>query len=156
QLVELESGGRSALVPLLPDSNSPHILDTLDQQAAIRLMRTTSIRGIAFYEPFKVIAKDVFGEPPSLTPSRTNPEEKTAWLSDDGMRYEVTLGPMETNGAYAIVLKMDSEHIGYRVRDYIIQTTVISLLLSAFITTVLILVLGKWMIEPILMLRNNL
>jgi diguanylate cyclase (GGDEF)-like protein len=156
QLDELESAARSSLVPLLPDANSKNILDTLQQPVANRLMRTTQIRGIAFYEPFQVLPKDVFGAPPGITPDRKDPSRRSSLLSADSERYDVVFGPMETNGAYVVVLRLDSGYISGRVVDYIVQTTVISLLLSAFITTVLILVLGKWMIEPILMLRNNL
>lgn len=154
QLDELTEVGRSTLAPLLnPNSNRP--ID-LTQESLRRLMRATSVRGIAFYRPHVRSAPLIYGEPPILVPDITQPNDQTGKLDAGALRYEVTLGPKILQTNYIAVMRLDSSHIQKRVMNYIRQTTLIAVLLSGFITTVLIFVLGKWMIEPILLLRNNL
>lgn len=155
QLDELSEIGRSTLMPLISKNNEKYFLN-LTSPVMQRLMTTTSIRGLAFYEPGKGFARDVYGEPPLLIPDRKDPEKHASWLNKDCSRYEVSFGPREIQSDYAVIIRMDSSYINSRIMYYIVQTALVSFLLSAFITTVLVLVLGKWMIEPILLLRNNL
>lgn len=155
QLFQLSETGRSAVMPLL-NPEKPDSYTSLDVNAIQRMTQRTSIRGLAFYEPGKAFAKDVYGEPPLLVPDRLDPERRTSWINDEKTRYEVSFGPNSIQGPYVLVVRLDSSYIKERKINYISQTALVSLLLSAFITTVLILVLGKWMLEPILMLRNNL
>lgn len=151
QLDELSSSARMYLTPMIASD-----IARADEKVVRQLLKTTNMRGVAFYEPGKAFAFDIFGEPPLMTPDRQNPNNEISWLSDDLLRYEVQFGPDTTKQNYVMVLRLDTEDIRARMVDYVRQTALVSLLLSAFITTVLILVLGMWMLEPILMLRNNL
>ncbi|MDB5478317.1 MAG: hypothetical protein JWM96_812 [Alphaproteobacteria bacterium] len=155
QLNELKEIGRSALMPLLKEGKSFDSTD-INDLALRRLIRNTVVRGLAFYEPGKAFAKDVYGEPPLLAPDKANPEAELSWLDASHNRFEASFGPVKIDGSDVAVIRMDSSYLQARIMSYIGQTALVSFLLSAFITTVLILVLGKWMIEPILMLRNNL
>ena len=153
QLDELRDNTRTTLKSLISSTNGA---DRMDDKIIQRLTTMTNVKGIAFYVPNRTIAFDVFGEPPLLTPDRINPNANNSWISPDRTRYEVQYGPLLINSNYVVVVRLNSETIRKKTIQYIVQTAVISLLLSAFITTVLILVLGMWMLEPIMLLRNNL
>ncbi len=151
RLNELRESARISITTLLSGNAS-----AINEQTIPRLLKTTNIRGVALYEPKKVVAFDIFGEPPLLLPDRFHPDREVTWLSADKLRYEVSLGPQNLGSALVMVLRLDTEGIRTGVINYVIQTASISLLLSALITTVLILVLGIWLLEPILSLRDNL
>lgn len=154
QLNELTEMGRSTVSPLLRDyTGTGNFL--LDKESLSRLMKTTAVRGIAFYRPGTEQVHDLYGEPPLLKP-RFNNEHNIGVLDAEALRYEVSLGPKALQTNYTAVLRLDSSHIQQRVVDYVRQTTIIAVMLSGFITFVLIMVMGKWMIEPIILLRNNL
>ena len=155
QLNELSEAGKSAVSPLMGSELDKNLIG-LTSVAIQRLTKTTPVRGVAFYEPGKTFATDIYGEPPLLIPHKTNPEARASWLNADNTRYEISFGPKAMQSDYVVVIRLDSSFVKGGMISYIIQSALISFLLSAFITTVLILVLGKWMIEPILMLRNNL
>jgi len=155
QLNELTEVGRSAIAALLHQrSESSSVIFT--PKIVQGLISTTAVRGIAIYQPGTALAQDVFGEPPLLTPDRSSPDFSLRWLNDDESRYEVSFGPHALHSDHVVILRLDSAYIQKKIFDYIMLTAGISLLLSALITVLLILVLGKWMIEPILRLRNNL
>jgi diguanylate cyclase (GGDEF)-like protein len=155
QLDELGEVGRSTLSPLLPAIQSDgHI--HLPPEYLQRLIRTTPVRGVAFYKTGMIYANDLYGEPPMLVPDSAHPDATVSRLNPEDSRYEVSFGPQAIERDYVVVIRLDSTHIQHRVLDYIRQSTLIAILLSAFITSVLIMVLGKWMIEPILILRHNL
>lgn len=154
-LNRLAAEGLSAVSPLLVDEKGQPVM-TLSAQAIKRLRLTTPVRGIAFFESGRTIARDVYGEPPSIFPDRFDPNRIIQFINKEGTRYDVTYSPEQMRGIYATVLRLNSEGIEREVWQYVTQSALVSLLLSAFITSVLILVLGKWMIEPILLLRNNL
>jgi diguanylate cyclase (GGDEF)-like protein len=151
QLDEMRESAKASLVTVVSTDE-----ERLNEAVIQKLLRSTNVRGIAFYEAGKPIAFDIYGEPPLLIPDRQDPENPLTWLSPERDRYEASFGPHTLGANYVMVLRMDAESIRKRTFEYITQTAVISLLLSAFITTVLILVIGMWMLEPILMLRNNL
>lgn len=155
QLNQLNEMGRSALMPLVSKQNNGKQF-FIPADVIQRLTKTTYVRGVAFYEPGQTFAKDVYGEPPLLIPDRNNPEANVSWLNSENRRYETSFGPKAMQSDSVIIIRMDSSHLKSQIFNYLLQNALVSLLLSAFITTVLILVLGKWMIEPILLLRNNL
>lgn len=79
------------------------------------------------------------------------------YYSNDGSFFELLLIPRNLGGApYYLTVKMDSGHVEQTVRAYVEQTILITLLMSAFVTTVLMIALGHWLLEPILFLRENL
>ena len=156
QLHELAELGRSTLAPLLTNGHGAPTPFQLSPAALNRLTKATAVRGIAFYKPHVKSMPQIYGEPPTLTPDINHPERSFRKLNADALRYEVVLGPKVLQSHYIAVIRLDSSHIQKRVMENIRQTTLIAIMLSAFVTFVLIYVLGKWMIEPILLLRNNL
>ncbi len=57
---------------------------------------------------------------------------------------------------YYIVVRMSAGHIQDEIAYYIQDTIKIMLIMSLFVTTVLMIALGRWLLEPMLFMRNNL
>lgn len=152
RLNELSETGRSAVLLTLQQSHT----NNNKQDLLWSMLQKTNVRGVALYDDGKTIARDVYGEPPLLSPHRLDANQRSSWLSKDKSRYEVSFGSQSLIPGVVAVIRMDANSVKNDMRRYITQTAMISLLLAAFITTVLILVLGMWMLEPILQLRNNL
>jgi diguanylate cyclase (GGDEF)-like protein len=155
QLHELAETGRSSVSPLLNHWNDKGFTH-VDPRSVGRLLKTTLVKGFAIYEPKSTLASFVYGEAPYLAPDANDPENYLEALNEEKARYEVSFGPQATQSKQVVVLRMDSAPVQKRVLNNIIQSTLICTLLAALITAVLVYVLGKWLIEPILMLRNNL
>lgn len=78
------------------------------------------------------------------------------YRSYDGSSYEVIYRPNDLKRPYIMVARLDSSYIVRQVAGHIEQTILIMLLMSAFVTSVLMLALGHWLLEPILFLRDML
>ena len=89
---------------------------------------------------------------PYLTPLESNSPPKT-YRSPDGDYYEMlyNLG----NNKF-ISVRLNSRHVKNEVVRYLTDTIKIMLLLSAFVTVVLMIAIGHWLLEPVLFLRQNL
>jgi diguanylate cyclase (GGDEF)-like protein len=144
---------RMAIAPALLNTRdqlkSPLTIDSIAQ-----LLAHTNIRGIGIYNlDYNVL--QVAGEPLNLLV--TGSSDKTAtFRSIDGSRYQAILTPSDIERPYYIALSVDSAYVPGEIKDSIRQNLVIFLLLSGFVTSVLMLVLGQWLLEPIMILRNNL
>lgn len=160
KLQELVEQTQAAVAPLFYNiQNSSGAGNLLENNTAMRLLATSRVRGFAIYDPKgSLFARDIYGETPSLTPdmNNRNPREIYTWRTPDKARYEVVLGPVQTQTLYTLVLRIDTTHLPILMRGFVLQTLIVVLLLTAFVTTVLMILLGKWLINPIMLLRANL
>lgn len=161
--------GRNAVMPIF-DVNllaraqqDPGILNAppISNMRALRLIDTTLVTGISVFSVQTNQQIEVFGEPPILSPMFFDGDPKLAsdpvtWTSPDLSRAEILIPPKSLDAPFIVAVRMDATEVDPRVQSFLVQTTVVVLLLAAFVTSVLILVLGKWLLEPILMLRENL
>ncbi len=162
--------GKSALLPFIETSKNGstqqgrsnlELYTYLSPETAASLLRTTVIEGVAFYESAQNATSEVYGEPPVLSPSFKVRDEYrgqdnvTLFLTEKD-RYEILLNPDDVGIGYHVALRLNTEEVSTKVNSYIGQTALVFVLLTAFVTTVLMLVLGKWLLEPILVLRDNL
>ncbi len=159
-LVEL---GKSTVIPILTEyEEQTNGTVLLDNTAAQKILATTLVRGLAIYPKAQTVPTDVYGETTLLSPaflknnSNKDADSYITWRSSDKSRYEVILNSLEVGSGQTVIIRMDSAHINSLLAQYAGEAVVVALLLSAFVTTVLILVLGKWLLEPILRLRQNL
>lgn len=163
KLDDLIEIGKSTVVPILADKETANESSmTLENTAAQKILATTLVRGLAIYPAGQNVPSDVYGETTLLSPlflrNQAN-QDKTqyvTWHSDDKNRYEVILKPEDLNVDQTVVIRLDSSHINSLLAQYVGEAALVAFLLSAFVTTVMILVLGKWLLEPILLLRSNL
>jgi diguanylate cyclase (GGDEF)-like protein len=156
QLAQLAEASKNAVTPLFSIDPATKAT-TVNVEAIKRLIETTPIKGISIYNPEGgLFALAVYGETPLTAPDATRLNKRLTWLSPDETRFEVSLGPRHIQARYSIVLRIDSSAIKPMRHSYIILNSFIALLISLFVTNVLILVIGKWLLEPILLLRDNL
>ncbi len=163
KLDDLIQIGKSTVVPILVDHDKQNqSMMLLDNNAAQHIIATTLVRGLAIYPENQSVPTDVYGETTLLSPMFLRGQENQdvgqyiTWRSDDKNRYEVILKPSDLEANHTVIIRLDSSHINSLLAQFIGEAAVVALLLSAFVTTVLILVLGKWLLEPILLLRGNL
>ena len=154
RLDELTDTGRAAVVPLLSDSMVNYLSSPITAAQGRRLTTTTKVNGITLYSSdMNLLAK--YGAPTVLSLFAAN-RLPTSYRSADGDFYEIVLRPHELGRPYYIVEQLDSSRVKVQVKSYIEQTILVMLLMSAFVTTVLMIALGRWLLEPILYLRADL
>jgi diguanylate cyclase (GGDEF)-like protein len=155
KLAELEDTARNALVPLMNPSITDSLSSPIGKDHINRVVSFTKVTGLTIYSAdFRLL--DMAGEP-VVTILRTNNDIDKTYRSTDRRSYEAVFGPKDLSGKpYFIVAHMDSSKVANDVALYVQQNIVIMFLLSAFVTTVLMIALGKWLLEPILFLRDNL
>jgi diguanylate cyclase (GGDEF)-like protein len=155
RLRELAEAGRAAIVPLIEESIKDMLTSPISPEEARRLTTTTRVNGLTVYSRADLNLLGVYGAPVVL--SLMNIENiPVSYRSADGRFYEVVFRPHELSRPYFIVAQMDSSQIAGQVQDYVEQAILIMLLMSAFVTTVLMIALGHWLLEPILFMRDNL
>lgn len=152
-LQKLSDSMGEAIAPALEDKMTNLLDSPLKADMADRLLKKTKIVGMAVYSlDYNLIT--TYGEP---VVTLLNQNRRSAdYLSADGNFYEVAFRPNILGRPFIIVARMDSSGIGTQVYDYVEQTILIMLLMSAFVTTVLMIALGHWLLEPILFMRDNL
>ncbi len=155
RLFGLQESVRTAIVPMLDMKVSDPLTPPLTQEQSLRLLSSTSIHGLAIYSlDYNLITLQ--GEPVIINLRNENDLSRTH-RSSDGRNYEIVFRPTDLNGRpYYMVLRLDSTPIVTDVQYYVQQNILIMLLMSGFVTTVLMIALGKWLLEPILFLRDNL
>ncbi len=153
KLGELHAIGRNALAATLIKPKE-QLSSPLEIDAAARLLSQTIIKGVTVYGlDYSVIS--LFGEPTLLHPPSI-PDAPLSYRSVDKNNYEVLFMPSDTGKPYYIIARLDSSRVVPMVWSYVRQNLLVFLLLSGFVTSVLMLALGQWLLEPIMLLRNNL
>jgi len=153
-LNEVREIGRSAVAPVIDENVTDLLQLPITQDKASRLISTTVVNGIAVYSTDLLLLGN-YGEPVSMVMLDQDSLSRT-YRSMDGSSFEVVYRPNDLRRPYIIVARLDSSGVGDEVYGYVEQTILIMLLMSAFVTTVLMIALGHWLLEPILFMRNNL
>lgn len=160
-LDQLAETARQVVAPMLSGTPGDYLSPPLTQDQAGRLINTSLVDGLVIYaRDFQVIS--TFGLPVTL---KVNGYEDSfqSYYSADGSFYETVLGPGILNAKntgeyqpYYIAVRLDSRAASQSVKDYVYQSVTVMFLLSAFVTTVLMVALSRWLLEPILFMRSNL
>lgn len=155
QLYELKENALSIISPLISTRMVNDLVSPIDNEQQQRVMALTSINGMTIYSTnYNLLS--LVGEPIAMTLANENDLGKT-YLSENKKHYEVIFRPKDLGGRpYYIVVRLDSTNATDKVTEYVRQSIVIMFLLSAFVTTILMIALGKWLLEPIMFLRDNL
>ncbi|MBW7909824.1 MAG: EAL domain-containing protein [Alphaproteobacteria bacterium] len=153
KLYEMRELARVFIISSLSDTSDP-LSAPLTQEAADRLFSETMISGIAVYGLDNNLIQ-IFGDTVMLRPA-ADAETPLQQLSASSRFYEVSLRAQELRRPYNIVVKLYTAGITPMLNQHIRQSVLIMLLLSGLVTSVLMLVLGQWLLEPVMVLRNNL
>lgn len=150
KLASLVEQGRGAIASIIAKGEL-HKSPFTDAQAE-RLLDTTNVTGLTVYS-YKFDYIKGYGRPTHLVASITSLQDE--YESDDGT-YEVIFTSSDLRSPYTIVAQMDSSALETRVANYVRENIIIMVILSLFVTNVLMIALGKWLLEPILFMRANL
>jgi diguanylate cyclase (GGDEF)-like protein len=155
KLTELTETARTAIVPLMDNKITDSLAPPFTSEQEDRLITHTPVSGLAIYSlDYRLIR---LGGEPVILQLMSEKDLNSTYLSADGESYEVVLRPKDLNARpYFIVARLDSSYVNAAVQSYVQLNIVIMALLSAMVTTVLMIALGKWLLEPILFLRANL
>lgn len=156
QLDKLKKMARTAIIPTIDYKIQGMLSMPFDEGELQRLISiNTPISGLSVYSiDFDLLGYR--GEPTTVFINSTEDINKT-YYSDDGTSYEVIFRPRDLNSQpYYIVVKLDARNVTNSVRYHVIDTMKIMLFMSLLVTVVLMIALGKWLIEPILFLQNSL
>lgn len=153
KLTELRELARVFVTSSLNDTQDP-LSPPLTPEAAEKLFSETMINGIAIYGLDHNLIQ-IYGDTAILRP-KTDPEAPQTYLSTNSRYYEAILHSHELRRPYNIVVKLYTANITPLLRLHVHQSVLIIMLLSGFVTSVLMLVLGRWLLEPVMILRNNL
>jgi diguanylate cyclase (GGDEF)-like protein len=159
QLNELREIGQSSILPLFDSRNTEMLQTPFDDIDMNRLLSLTKVTGVTVYglgltgDNLALIKS--YGEAPLTTLYYQNSTAKT-YRSGDGARYEHVFTAASVAGSFFIVTRVDASHVQGMLFEYVKETIIIMLLMSALVTTVLMIALGHWLLEPILFMRNNL
>ena len=155
QLFELKENALSVLSSVIDTASLNNLVSPINFEQQQRIIAMTQINGMAIYSvEYNLLS--VAGEPTAIFLNNENDTSKT-YMSESGAHYEVVFRPSDLNGRpYYIVTRLDSTKATDKVTQYVRQSILIMFLLSAFVTTILMIALGKWLLEPIMFLRDNL
>ncbi len=159
ELGALRAKAQSSILPLLEIEQAAMLESPIAADALNRLFATTPIKGLTIYgegmTPGVAELIGSYGEQTVTVLLSTDDVSKT-FRSSDGGTYEFVFRVSTIMSPYYIVVRMDSAKISQKLRQHVEQSIIIMLLLSALVTTVLMIALGYWLLEPILFMRNNL
>ncbi len=155
KLSDLKASSKASIVPTLDYKNTDILSMPFDEGEMQRLISYTQISGFSVYSiDFNLLGYG--GESTSIFLSDLQDLDRT-YRSQNGKNYEVVLRPRDLNSQpYYMVVRLDSSKVKRDIIAHIKETILVMLLMSAFVTVILMIVLGKWLLEPIMFLQKNL
>lgn len=152
-LNDIRELGRSIVAPSIVTA-ADILASPITPEQAERITATTIVKGMTVYSlDLRLLGS--YGHPVSMVMLDDDSAYRT-YRSANGDRYEVVYRSNELRRPYMVVAHLDSQKVAPALIDYIKQTLAIMLLMSAFVTVVLMISLSKWLLEPILFMRDNL
>lgn len=163
RLIELENIGKSSITPLIEPVTGQFLSSPFSDKTVNRLLSKTKVNGLTVYglenimHPGELKLEFIKNYGESTVTTLNNPENTSkTYRSFDGNSYEFVFKVVSVDATYFIVTRMDSSSVQGELFNYVKQTIMVMLYLSGFVTVVLMIALGHWLLEPILFMRNNL
>lgn len=152
-LNDIRELGRSSIATSL-ETPRGILTSPITKIKANRLISSTLVDGFSVYSA-DLLYLESYGSPVTL-PVTSQSSLSQNNLSSDGNYYEVIYRPSDLRRPYIIAARLNSDGLYDSLVSYVQQSVLIMLLLSALVTTVLMIALGRWLLEPILFMRQNL
>lgn len=153
RLYDLRELGLYSIIPAL--TLSPQTTKPITDDDALRLMLTTPLSGLAYYDVGQ-LPKGKAGRNVSLTLEPNHFVRGQSYYDREQQLYEVTYAPGELGVPYYIVAQLDASKVQSDVMKAVRNQILIVLLLSTFVTLVLIIALTRWFLDPIFYLYDRL
>lgn len=133
-----------------PEGKSP-----ITRKQANQMFRDTPVEGFAVFDKNgKPLAG--FGYQAQITPDALAGGVAESLHIENGRHLDVIFAPDNLHMPYYIAVRMNASSIDDMTAAQIRQSVLILLLRSCFVTAVLMLMLGKWLLEPIMLMQGNL
>ncbi|MCB9964855.1 MAG: EAL domain-containing protein [Rhodospirillales bacterium] len=155
-LDRLKQEAKAAVMQAIPGHESATVLDNpVSVDEWTQIAASTKITGLSVYSNDYFLLGH-YGDLPIIQIMKAEDITKTYW-SADGSFYEFTLRPYELNARpFVMVLRVASDNVLREKTEYARQNLIIFFLMAGFVTSVLMLALSRWLLEPILFLRQSL
>ncbi|MBI1301631.1 MAG: EAL domain-containing protein [Alphaproteobacteria bacterium] len=153
RLESLKQEARSAIAATIDAGKRDLRKPPFSDEQVDRLLRVSNVTGLSVYSyQFEFIKS--YGNFPHLIASLDTTED--VYMADDLSAYEVIFKGSDLRTTHIIVAQIDSASVAKDVNTYVLSTIKIMVILSLLVTVVLMIALGKWLLEPILFIRTNL
>ncbi len=124
-------------------------------QAQTALKTDSIILGATLYDEAGQLI-NAFGEPPSLgLPTGGLTQVKTK-LTESGTRYDVAWPSKQFQDRYILVIRHDANSVKRYMVQYSVLILFIVIIIAAFVTLVTVFMLERMLINPLLLLRDDL
>lgn len=151
QLPTMSASKIAWMVETYPYSSNTELLKQLSHLHHLN----PDILGGAVYQPTgELMGK--FGESPTLTFSQAIEGKKLYLRQPKGDRYDVAGNTVLSKHKYIMIIRHDASDIQTQVYAYILRIAGLVLIISVFVTSATLFVLGKNVILPIIKLRLDL
>ncbi len=119
------------------------------------LARNSDVRGGAIYQPGGQLV-GTFGEVPELSLAGIREGASTTRLTADGDRYEVAWLAADSGLPLTVIGRMDSAWIEPELAAFVWRIFGLVLLISFVVCGALMVIVGRFVLQPMLKLRGNL
>ncbi|MFP4098517.1 MAG: putative bifunctional diguanylate cyclase/phosphodiesterase [Alphaproteobacteria bacterium] len=154
QLRILQDEARVAVASTINTNKRGVNVSPYDEKQIGRIMDSTNITGLAIYS-YKYDFIKSYGNPLTLIAKPDNAGD--TYRSSDGSVYEFILSSRrDLRSVFTVVAQVDASGVEKSVYLYVMDYIKIMVILSMLVTTVLMIALGRWLLEPMLFMRSNL
>lgn len=156
KLYSLREQARAAVASVI-DHRKGSSLSPIDDSEARRMIMATVIEGISVYD-YKGNFITHYGEYPRLGIKMNNKTDNfdETYMEPDGSVYETIFSGPALRSPYMVVARIDSSSVKDQVEYFVIRNIWIMFIMSLLVTNVLMIALGKWLLEPMLFMRSSL
>jgi len=153
----IKETGRIAVLSAMDGTiRSDSNISPISEQSAATLAARTPILGVAVYD-LEYNLLSAYGTLPPLDDLQQKiADGHSVTLSRRKDFMDVVYAPLDLARPYTIAVHMRSEKLLTALQNYITNNGIIMLVLSGLVTIVLMLSIGRWLLEPVILLRNNL
>ncbi|MEM8614201.1 MAG: adenylate/guanylate cyclase domain-containing protein [Cyanobacteria bacterium P01_H01_bin.105] len=155
KLRELETISQEVLFTIKTNVMADMLSTSLLAEAQATLRPDSIILGAALYNEAGQLL-DSFGEVPSLAIPSSGLTDVATQLIDSGTRYDVAWPSKQFQDRYILVIRHDATSVRRYMVQYSVLIFLIVVVISAFVTLVTIFMLERMLINPLLLLRNDL
>lgn len=156
KIASLEELALSTISPLIdmPQTEQERRVSPVTNQELFKLFASSKVTGLSIYtERLRFIEN--YGEKVTLIINSDEDINKTM-RPERGLFYEFVLTPTDLRAPYYITARVDAEEVSRSMNILLVQNVAIAFLVAALVTNVLMMTLGRWLLIPILTLRQNL
>jgi len=153
RLFDLRELGLYSIIPALTEASFDQTKPPIDTRSTSRLILTTPISAISFYN---INREKLSQDGVDFTMQPSSDLNRYEHYDRDTGLYDVSYRPSELGISHYVVVQLDASRINAEMRKAIELEIIIVVLLSLFVTLVLIIALSRWFLDPIIYLYNRL